>query len=45
MLTNPVNWFPWGDEALIKQKKKTNLFLSVLAIQLVIGACNGKRKF
>ena len=34
---NPVNWFPWGDEALKKQKKKTNLFLSVLAIQLVIG--------
>ena len=34
---NPVNWFPWGDEALNKAKMKINLFLSALVILLVIG--------
>jgi Highly conserved protein containing a thioredoxin domain len=23
---NPVDWFPWGPEALEKAKKETNLF-------------------
>lgn len=33
---NPVDWYPWGEEAF--EKAKTNRFWLELAIQHVIGA-------
>ena len=34
---NPVNWYPWGDEALTKHAPKINPFYYRLVIQLVTG--------
>ena len=35
---NPVNWYPWGEEALQEQRKKISPYLLVLGIQHVTGA-------
>ncbi len=35
---NPVNWYPWGEKALKKQRMKTKSLSSALAMLPVIGA-------
>lgn len=35
---NPVDWYPWGEEAFEKAHAKTSRFWSASVIRLVIGA-------
>ena len=34
---NPVEWYPWGEEALARAKTESNPFSSVLVTQHVTG--------
>jgi uncharacterized protein YyaL (SSP411 family) len=35
---NPVDWYPWGEEALARAKRRTNQSSCRLATRRVIGA-------